>query len=253
MRLLSLKIARALPPFNPRTPCGVRPFRAIILSRWWVLSIHAPLAGCDKSSDRIYQKRGTFQSTHPLRGATALAYARSGVCRHFNPRTPCGVRQAQRRQTRRERIISIHAPLAGCDQGKDAEKEIAFISIHAPLAGCNALATKILLDISNFNPRTPCGVRPLFFRVSVCDREFQSTHPLRGATQRDAARMDRIFHFNPRTPCGVRLPRLRKIQSTSRFQSTHPLRGATYRAYRDCYLAAPISIHAPLAGCDSTM
>ena len=34
-----------------------------------------------------------FQSTHPLRGATACRHAGRSGAWHFNPRTPCGVRR----------------------------------------------------------------------------------------------------------------------------------------------------------------
>ena len=37
--------------FNPRTPCGVRPFDAEIAEKFSVISIHAPHAGCDQTSD----------------------------------------------------------------------------------------------------------------------------------------------------------------------------------------------------------
>ena len=82
-----------------------------------------------------------------------------------------------------------------------------------------------------------------------CSRLFQSTHPLRGATQRLRFRTCPRHDFNPRTPCGVR-PSYSAIRSQrSTFQSTHPLRGAT--AAGEYSLAAFfISIHAPLAGCD---
>ena len=78
-----------------------------------------------------------FQSTHPVRGATTRAL---------------GVELASR--------ISIHAPRAGCDQiiFKGMDKP-AFQSTH-PVRG----ATDELLEenngLTNFNPRTPCGVRP---------------------------------------------------------------------------------------------
>ena len=78
----------------------------------------------------------------------------------------------------------------------------------------------------NFNPRTPCGVRPNSLYASAEVVEFQSTHPLRGAT-------------GPSGSAG---------RSRS-FQSTHPLRGAT-PCDRLLKNAAQISIHAPLAGCD---
>ena len=56
------------------------------------ISIHAPLAGCDLSEHYEQDILKLFQSTHPLRGATAIQRGR-GV----------------------QVLISIHAPLAGCD------------------------------------------------------------------------------------------------------------------------------------------
>ena len=80
---------------------------------------------------------------------------------------------------------------------------------------------------------------------------FQSTHPLRGATRRGGWHLRRCYYFNPRTPCGVRRQHGHKRRIMRfQFQSTHPLRGATVGA---TYTPAvsEISIHAPLAGCDS--
>ena len=79
---------------------------------------------------------------------------------------------------------------------------------------------------------------------------FQSTHPLRGATQPETWLRRHERNFNPRTPCGVR-PITRRWNTTKKaFQSTHPLRGATI-IWVPNEKAANISIHAPLAGCDS--
>ena len=124
--------------------------------------------------------------------------------------------------------ISIHAPLAGCDQNPQVSEESARISIHAPLAGCDGAFRQRLPACTDFNPRTPCGVRRWLRTHADAQSKFQSTHPLRGAT----------YDFNNRIRCGG-------------FQSTHPLRGATTfcsQAGRDIR----ISIHAPLAGCDYT-
>ena len=55
-----------------------------------------------------------FQSTHPLRGATRIPYL-----------------------SRRFPLISIHAPLAGCDGTMGKAFNLQQISIHAPLAGCD--------------------------------------------------------------------------------------------------------------------
>ena len=57
--------------FNPRTPCGVRPQHHSCSSRRRRISIHAPLAGCDGRIGQRGQRLYLFQSTHPLRGATA--------------------------------------------------------------------------------------------------------------------------------------------------------------------------------------
>ena len=102
--------------------------------------------------------------------------------------------------------------------------------------------------------------------------KFQSTHPLRGATGRDLRRYRNIrisIHaplagcdshehqrqfedgdFNPRTPRGVRHSSSVPVMSFSLFQSTHPSRGATVSATAG-RLSSDISIHAPLAGCDT--
>ena len=123
--------------FNPRSPCGERPF-----------------------SNQIYCfcKRG-FQSTLPMRGATVLSdisRSRCAISIHaphagsdntscmaqrggvdFNPRSPCGER-----------------PTAGA-----VRYPTVFISIHAPHAGSDALLHHIPNGGQHFNPRSPCGER----------------------------------------------------------------------------------------------
>ena len=127
--------------------------------------------------------------------------------------------------------ISIHAPLAGCDECDSQQRyERLQISIHAPLAGCDhgGAPVRIPVPISIHAPLAGCDTATLTWQRSY--EQFQSTHPLRGATQ---------------------VLRLTELLSLV-FQSTHPLRGATPRrtANRSGF---PISIHAPLAGCDSSM
>ena len=126
-------------------------------------------------------------------------------------------------------LISIHAPLAGCDYVGEIDWSAYNISIHAPLAGCDSPpVTRLPQRVSNFNPRTPCGVRrtqtckwatcPTNFNPrtpcgvrrgratgSASRPTFQSTHPLRGATSSTRSARSSDGHFNPRTPCGVRL------------------------------------------------
>ena len=80
--------------FNPRTPCGVRRGRVLDGDDPGRISIHAPRVGCDDSSDDAVKRRYIFQSTHPVWGATLHQYQKRADCKHFNPRTPCGVRPA---------------------------------------------------------------------------------------------------------------------------------------------------------------
>ena len=61
-----------------------------------MISIHAPLAGCDLGLPINAISNIKFQSTHPLRGATHII---QGYVTHG--------------------WISIHAPLAGCDKQKE--------------------------------------------------------------------------------------------------------------------------------------
>ena len=78
---------------------------------------------------------------------------------------------------------------------------------------------------------------------------FQSTRPVRGATQRTFRSVDASACFNPRAPCGARLMSAISDVAISMFQSTRPMRGATgiIFAREVCPI---VSIHAPHAGRD---
>ena len=217
--------------FNPRTPCGVRHEPGTDACRADGISIHAPLAGCDLC--RRFN-------------ASCIGY--------FNPRTPCGVRHEPGTDACRADGISIHAPLAGCDLDNQRANGQAKISIHAPLAGCDIRLRTGSRLAANFNPRTPCGVRQEHKPPNTFAAQFQSTHPLRGATHSVRAvshhalisihaplagcdlcrrfNASCIGYFNPRTPCGVRLARPAAMTGCAGFQSTHPLRGATSSSTR---------------------
>ena len=184
--------------FNPRTPCGVRLVRALQLLSYKAVSIHALLAECD--SDLMMLSTILFS---------------------FNPRTPCGVRQPHQppirgceqfqsthslrsatRHTRRTVFgvrVSIHALLAECDKSGAHPDMIPKVSIHALLAECDGAVNKTINQNTSFNPRTPCGVRPVYNQLQPQGNGF-----------------------NPRTPCGVR--RTRVIAAVkSDFVSIHAL------------------------------
>ena len=236
--------------FNPRTPCGVRPRSPSIRYISPPISIHAPLAGCDF---------GVRRHGH-------------GRLADFNPRTPCGVRRRDERgQLWAVGFQSTH-PLRGATVGSQITHTVSgefqsthplrgatihiiacavsgVISIHAPLAGCDQTITGVIGAAGDFNPRTPCGVRPVRRGGQPQLKAFQSTHPLRGATSpaEAAPYAPAISIHAPLAGCDS--ASAIRFRAAYAFQSTHPLRGATKP--RIIALAADgISIHAPLAGCD---
>ena len=149
---------------------------------------------------------------------------------------------------------------------------------------------------ANFNPRAPYGARlqavahhGQLFDISIHaphtgrDRclaynegqcsEFQSTRPIRGATEDSIGDRKGILDFNPRAPYGARRVQYPiTIQQQDLFQSTRPIRGATpflcvvrlprlyfnprapygARLFKRLFVAKvyKISIHAPHTGRD---
>ena len=146
------------------------------------ISIHAPLAGCD--GRRFNKCRKIAISIHaPLAGCDARAQQRYCCIQRFQSTHPLRGATLPALWSADTRAISIHAPLAGCDVAVQIVSVQDFaISIHAPLAGCDGSRRGLGEEVSHFNPRTPCGVR----RITAIARHgktlFQSTHPLRGAT-----------------------------------------------------------------------
>ena len=80
-------------------------------------------------------------------------------------------------------------------------------------------------------------------------RPFQSTHPVRGATngQTYANAQQAISIHAPREGCDAAI--IASSNTATIFQSTHPVRGATREVSRH-FPDSGISIHAPREGCD---
>ena len=166
--------------FNPRSPCGERPNLS--------------------ETDR---KTVEFQSTLPMRGATADFIVAHPTSRDFNPRSPCGERQREfcknlqaanfnprspcgerllgaAQRVRVERFQST-LPMRGATNMQITIKALNLISIHAPHAGSDSRVRLLSRFLADFNPRSPCGER----LVLACS-------------------FLRAVNFNPRSPCGER-------------------------------------------------
>ena len=123
------------------------------------ISIHTPLAGSDLAGHAGIA--GTGISIHtPLAGSDSF--------------TPLSLEKEE---------ISIHTPLAGSDPIRRQQHPKRHISIHTPLAGSDYAARVVHGEHVDFNPHSPCGERPNHSRSIQQSLTFQSTLPLRGATQ----------------------------------------------------------------------
>ena len=189
------------------------------------VSIHAPRVGCDPEATQTKNANKCFNSRTPC-GVRLIHLPILFICTSFNSRTPCGVRlRLGPRQSGRQRV-SIHAPRVGCDHLAPAvHTDFKLVSIHAPRVGCDHNDIHHTSGHTRFNSRTPCGVR-LFclYRLSWlclvsihaprvgCDTRttpedrpwrFQFTHPVWGATDRDAelTQFSEVSIHAPRVGC----------------------------------------------------
>ena len=147
----------------------------------------------------------SFQSTPPMRVATSILPWLRCRMRYFNPRHPCGWRLGVTMGTA---VNGNFNPRHPCG--------------WRPGHGCSSV------PVQYFNPRHPCGWRHLFDVAFHGGCRFQSTPPMRVATQVG----------------GI-------TSSADVFQSTPPMRVATYGS-AFCRSNNTISIHATHAGGDYT-
>ena len=150
------------------------------VGRKFNISIHAPLAGSDRTIRATRGWRCNFNPRSPCGERQRLR-----VCpispTDFNPRSPCGERLAA---VTRARAVDDFNPRSPCGERLTRHYGMTrreHISIHAPLAGSDVGIGTLYQTPNYFNPRSPCGERPL----PVSDQ--------RGS-----------WNFNPRSPCGER-------------------------------------------------
>ena len=253
----------------PRVGCDALDPVPTVVSKQ--ISIHAPRVGCDSGSALPRCTSDTFQSTHPVWGATFHQVTRAAPT-----------------------VFQSTHPVWGATQDFMFSQKPLLISIHAPRVGCDSSPISSPCDRYHFNPRTPCGVRRnqcandfdsrcisihaprvgcdvLAVGIGEASTEFQSTHPVWGATMHwpEIRELLNISIHAPRVGCdwaytrhlghhviSIHAPRVGcdHLQASvwdvdPRFQSTHPVWGATNHKHGPM-AAGPISIHAPRVGCD---
>ena len=144
--------------FNPRAPCGARPYLAF-----------------------IYVAEHRFQSTRPVWGATIGAGPARSISRVsiHAPRVGRDLRQSRGRLLPR---VSIHAPRVGRDIEAYPMRDGMTVSIHAPRVGRDRRHLPLHQPRAGFNPRAPCGARHDPAECNLRSLRFQSTRPVWGAT-----------------------------------------------------------------------
>ena len=168
-----------------------------------------------------------FQSTLPVWGATTTA-AKGQLNPNISIHAPRVGSDGIVHRNAALTVISIHAPRVGSDRILPRRRRYKIFQSTLPVWGATPSRTPSGAQHKNFNPRSPCGERPL----------PRAHHGSCSA------------HFNPRSPCGERrkvdvltvyririsihAPRVgsdpnRRIRKRNprRFQSTLPVWGAT--------------------------
>ena len=124
--------------------------------------------------------------------------------------------------------ISIHAPRVGRDRSDACQRCLYGISIHAPRVGRDSAFRRCPSGRSYFNPRAPCGARPLpLWTAATLGSHFNPRAPCGARRCHTSERRPSRRNFNPRAPCGARHGAVGDLWDVCLFQSTRPVWGAT--------------------------
>ena len=146
------------PYFNPRAPCGARPWapwnllslsaefqptrplRGATVKLWpWIvrrnISTHAPLAGRDQQLTHPGNHLGEISTHAPLAGRDGGAMVARHALNVFQPTRPLRGATIFGRTTLRLIIFQPTRPLRGATDKENWETIARTISTHAPLAG----------------------------------------------------------------------------------------------------------------------
>ena len=141
------------------------------------ISIHAAREGGDSRSYSSAMRAARFQSTPPVKAATGLlSNCRADI--GFQSTPPVKAATILAHSFRCSFRISIHAAREGGDYLGAIQRHKAAISIHAAREGGD-------------NPAVP---------LYISSHLFQSTPPVKAATQKSFMKSKFPNHFNPRRP-----------------------------------------------------
>ena len=188
----------------------------------------------------------------------------------FNPRAPCGARPPGPKQRGPLRTFQSTRPVWGATLVSSLHNTRRTFQSTRPVWGATSLVSPLHIDkeVSIHAPRVG---RDLGYQSFYSFSAFQSTRPMRGATDYAFTRWTQTRCFNPRAPCGARPSSYGRYKSCRQFQSTRPVWGATGAMARTssanwfqstrpvwgattwtetAWAVADVSIHAPRVGRD---
>ena len=122
------------------------------------ISIPAAHAGCDLSNVSASLFNVAFQSPQPMRAATLT---RTITCYAYQFQSPQPMRAATQHFEQQQRLLQFQSP--------------------QPMRAATICIRRVYFLCCNFNPRSPCGLRPEDVAIPIT-----------------------ISDFNPRSPCGLR-------------------------------------------------
>ena len=194
---------------------------------------------------RLVQHIVSISIHTPLAGSDGTARPWSRPCGNFNPHSPCGERQYAYRHPSVKVEISIHTPLAGSDEaGAAVLVKADVISIHTPLAGSDSLLCG-RYQYNKFQSTLPLRGATQIITIYTSQEKIPIHTPLAGSDHAGTARKGWALYFNPHSPCGERLAFCFNRPHSSIFQSTLPLRGATSRLLRSIRVPKYFNPHSP--------
>ena len=213
--------------FNPRSPCGERPFVGTVVAPSVAISIHAPRVGSDNTST-----------------------TRGGSGRNFNPRSPCGERPPGTEYMGMTRVFQSTLPVWGATHQSEQKAGYRSISIHAPRVGSDSLMPILATFCTDFNPRSPCGERRDPSGEQADNWYFNPRSPC-GERQLAIITIKLLFQFQSTLPVWGATTAGGSLIGFNKFQSTLPVWGATLTQVPSLTAATSISIHAPRVGSDA--
>ena len=167
--------------FNPRSPCGERRVATLGRRQRGSISIHAPRVGSD-----------------------GLSRMRRGNDGDFNPRSPCGERLTDIIRSVTIRGFQSTLPVWGATPTQMIQPYgTTLFQSTLPVWGATPGIRPFCPGPENFNPRSPCGERPLPVLPWAWSSNFNPRSPCGERLGRRTGPV-LVYHFNPRSPCGER-------------------------------------------------